>query len=211
MLHMVRQTAVRFVIAGIRMGVHVNMNLGVLDIIVLPAIVLALGCSSAAGPEPEAAATDRPEPITKTPAVGERPSIENALGPVYFATDSAQLLPEARDAIARAADTIAAHPEWGRVTVEGHCDERGSDAYNQALGARRAEAVASHLISEGVPTARVSTRSVGSSEPAVAGHDERAWRLNRRSELDIEEARTAGQSTKPRNGLAANDGAPPRD
>jgi peptidoglycan-associated lipoprotein len=72
------------------------------------------------------------------------------------------------------------------VTIDGHCDERGSDQYNRALGRRRAAAVERYLVDMGVPSARVATRTFGEDRPAVSGHDESAWSYNRRSELQVE-------------------------
>jgi peptidoglycan-associated lipoprotein len=194
------------------MEVAMNMKFRVLHITVLPALALAIGCSSTAGPEPEAAATERPEPVAKTVSADERSELANALSAAYFATGSARLRAETRESLAKSADAIVAHPDWGRITVEGHCDERGSDAYNQALGARRAEAVVSFLVDRGVSASRLETRSYGSTRPAVEGHDESAWRFNRRSQFGIEAVdHIAGRSPASRSGLAANEDAQPRD
>ncbi|MEN8184468.1 MAG: OmpA family protein, partial [Myxococcota bacterium] len=96
----------------------------------------------------------------------------------------------ARLTLAAHAGAIQAHPEWGVLTVEGHCDERGSYEYNLALGKSRAEVVKRFLIEQGVPASRLTTVSFGESKPITMGHDELAWRQNRRSELQPE-ARTA--------------------
>jgi peptidoglycan-associated lipoprotein len=93
---------------------------------------------------------------------------------------------DARETLKGHARVIQQHPEWGTVTIEGHCDERGSQEYNLALGGRRASAVARYLADLGVPGKRLTTRSLGEEHPAVAGHDESAWRHNRRSELRSE-------------------------
>ncbi|MDE3037500.1 MAG: peptidoglycan-associated lipoprotein Pal, partial [Pseudomonadota bacterium] len=67
------------------------------------------------------------------------------------------------------------------VTVEGHCDERGTREYNLALGERRAAAAKKYLVSEGIAAARISTISYGKERPAVIGDDEAAWSQNRRA------------------------------
>jgi peptidoglycan-associated lipoprotein len=72
------------------------------------------------------------------------------------------------------------------LVVEGHCDERGSEEYNLALGDRRAAAVARYLEDLGVSGTRLRTVSFGENKPAAAGHDESAWRVNRRSEIRID-------------------------
>jgi peptidoglycan-associated lipoprotein len=69
------------------------------------------------------------------------------------------------------------------VTIEGHCDERGSDEYNLALGERRAKAVKSYLAALGIAPDRLSTISYGEEMPATVGRDESAWSKNRRAEF----------------------------
>jgi len=74
---------------------------------------------------------------------------------------------------------------WSTVVIEGHCDERGSEEYNLALGERRANAAKQYLVDSGVQAARLDTVSFGESKPAVQGHDESAWRWNRRAEFRV--------------------------
>ena len=85
------------------------------------------------------------------------------------------------------------HPEWGVLTIDGHCDDRGSEEYNLALGSRRAAAVERYLTDLGVPVSRLATRTFGEEKPAVAGRGERAWRYNRRSEFQIEARESASR------------------
>jgi hypothetical protein len=73
------------------------------------------------------------------------------------------------------------------VTVQGHCDERGSTEYNLALGERRAAAVKRYLVDLGVSSSKLRTVSYGEDRPAVPGHDESAWRYNRRADFVAEE------------------------
>jgi len=72
-----------------------------------------------------------------------------------------------------------------RLVVEGHCDERGSREYNMSLGEHRALAVRAYLIGLGVDVSHVQTRSYGEEHPLDSGHDESAWRLNRRGEFAL--------------------------
>jgi peptidoglycan-associated lipoprotein len=142
--------------------------------------LVALACASTSSLEkatPKEDTTKAPEEATIEPAA--TPSLE----PVYFATDEAVLHEDARAFLKAHAEAIKKHPEMGVVTIQGHCDERGSDEYNLALGKRRAAAVKRYLMSLGVPSSRLDTMSYGESRPAVPGHDESAWRYNRRSEL----------------------------
>ena len=71
------------------------------------------------------------------------------------------------------------------VVVEGNCDERGSNEYNMALGEQRAIIVRNYLVQSGIAADRIQTRSYGEEKPAVDGHDESAWSLNRRGEFAI--------------------------
>jgi peptidoglycan-associated lipoprotein len=72
-----------------------------------------------------------------------------------------------------------------RVRISGHCDERGSDEYNLALGNRRATAAKQYLVSHGIDPSRVETASYGEERPIDSGHDENAWAQNRRDEFEI--------------------------
>ncbi len=102
---------------------------------------------------------------------------------VTFGFDSSQLEPAALDALRTNAQCIQQRRS-ATVLVEGHCDERGTAAYNLALGARRAEAVKGYLAGLGV-TAAIETVSFGKELPAVQGDGEAAWSQNRRAELRL--------------------------
>ena len=102
---------------------------------------------------------------------------------VYFEFDSSDIRADGRTTLKQDAGSIQGNPGWGTVTVEGHADERGSEEYNLALGERRASAVKQYLVDLGVPSSRLRTVSFGEAKPAVVGHDESAWRYNRRVEF----------------------------
>ncbi len=72
-----------------------------------------------------------------------------------------------------------------RIRISGHCDERGSDEYNLALGNRRATAAKQYLVSHGIDGSRIETVSYGEERPMASGHDEEAWAQNRRDEFEI--------------------------
>jgi peptidoglycan-associated lipoprotein len=72
-----------------------------------------------------------------------------------------------------------------KMTVEGHCDERGTAEYNLGLGERRAKAVKDYLVAAGIAADRVATISYGKERPFVLGHDESAWKWNRRGHFGI--------------------------
>jgi len=109
------------------------------------------------------------------PMDGDRSMFE----PVFFAYDSSQVNPEEAGKV----EAVAKHLNKGKggVIVEGHGDERGSREYNLALGERRALAVRDYLISLGVNPSSIQTKSLGEEMPSSMGHDESAWRQNRRA------------------------------
>ncbi len=102
--------------------------------------------------------------------------------PVYFDYDSAQVGPAEQAKLQAVADHLRRNTAGG-VTVEGNCDERGSNEYNLALGERRALAVRAALIALGVDGSRIQTKSYGEERPVAMGHDEAAWAQNRRAEF----------------------------
>jgi peptidoglycan-associated lipoprotein len=101
---------------------------------------------------------------------------------VYFDFDRSEIRSDARATLRGNADAIGSGGST-TITVEGHCDERGSSEYNLALGERRASAVKRYLVDLGVPSSRLRTVSFGEDRPAVQGHDESAWRYNRRADF----------------------------
>jgi len=115
----------------------------------------------------------------KIPGMGDDIS---ALERVYFEFDQYTLTAEARDILARNARFLQANPGI-KVIIEGHCDERGSDEYNLALGERRSRAVQSYLTSLGIPPSQMSIISYGEELPLEPGSSEEAWAKNRRAEF----------------------------
>jgi peptidoglycan-associated lipoprotein len=101
---------------------------------------------------------------------------------VYFDFDKSDIRPEFVDTLRAHAAFLANNPEL-KVSIEGHCDERGSREYNIGLGERRANAVQSFFAAEGVAASQMSTISYGEERPDDAGHDEAAWAKNRRAVL----------------------------
>lgn len=100
---------------------------------------------------------------------------------IYFGFDSSQLTSQAKSTLKENADYLAKVP-GSKIILEGHCDERGTDEYNLALGERRSRSAFEYLRSLGVAKDRMSTVSYGESRPAEAGHNEAAWSKNRRVE-----------------------------
>lgn len=98
---------------------------------------------------------------------------------IYFDYDQSELRPEYLALLSRHADRLA-HGSDVLVRLEGHADERGSREYNVGLGERRSQAVRRILVANGVPADHLSTISYGEERPAMQGHDERSWSMNRR-------------------------------
>ena len=103
---------------------------------------------------------------------------------VYFEFDSSALLPMAQDLLRQKADYMRSMSSLN-VTIEGHCDERGTDAYNMALGERRAQSVKDFMINLGIDASRLNTISYGEERPADFGQNEEAWAKNRRAHFAV--------------------------
>jgi peptidoglycan-associated lipoprotein len=104
---------------------------------------------------------------------------------IYFKYDSAVIMPDAQMILKQKAEWLNNNKQF-RVIIEGHCDERGTNEYNLALGDRRAQAVKTFISDLGVPVQRLRTISYGEERPAALGHEEPAWSRNRRCHFAIE-------------------------
>jgi peptidoglycan-associated lipoprotein len=128
-----------------------------------------------------------PQPIAED-AVANRSlddlNRESPLKPVFFALDSAELDDAGRGAAMANADVLKKYSTW-IVTIEGHCDERGTAEYNLALGERRSTAIKTYLTSLGISPDRIRTVSYGKEFPFNPGHTEDAWAQNRRGHFVI--------------------------
>jgi len=133
-------------------------------------------------PAPPSVPVDPPV-VTSDPldtAEIDKINADSPLKPALFAYDSDELDEVARQVISKNAEVLKKYPTW-IITIEGHCDERGTAEYNLALGDRRALAAKNYLVSLGVPADRVRTVSYGSEFPFDPGHEEKAWVQNRRA------------------------------
>ncbi len=102
---------------------------------------------------------------------------------VYFDLDRSEIRAEFRNVLSAGAGAIK--DSGATVVIAGHCDERGSEEYNFALGERRAGAVRKYLYNLGVPMAQMTIVSYGEAQPAMSGRGEGVWRLNRRAEFKL--------------------------
>jgi peptidoglycan-associated lipoprotein len=149
-------------------------------------------------PAPEHVAT--PAPV-KSEVVSEQPApsmsqtqekvaasqageLRVSLEKVYFDFDSPTLSKDARNRLSKNAEFMKKDHDV-KVQIAGHCDERGSDEYNLALGEKRARAAMQYLTSLGIPADHLSVISYGKEKPADSGHDQAAWAHNRRDEFVV--------------------------
>jgi len=140
----------------------------------MAAMVVIAACSSNTNDQQASAATTSVAPGS----VGD--FRQNVGDRVFFDTDMSTINAEGRQTLNRQAEWLKKYGNY-QVTVEGHCDERGTREYNLALGERRANAARQYLIAQGVPAARLKTISYGKERPDPVGSDEAAWARNRRA------------------------------
>jgi peptidoglycan-associated lipoprotein len=149
---------------------------------------------NAGGPPPP---PEPPKPVSEPVIVPPMPA-EDAIGskslddlnrdsplrPLFFVLDSSDVSAEGQQVLQANAAVLKKYPGM-QVTIEGHCDERGTAEYNLALGERRALSAKNYLVSLGIPADRVKTVSYGKEFPFDAGHDDAAWQNNRRAHFVI--------------------------
>ena len=148
-------------------------------------LLLLLAACSSAPPTPAAAppgppgGPGGPGAVVGAAVPGSQQDLAQTAGDrVFFAFDRSDISPEAQQTLQRQAEWLQRYPNV-TVTIEGHCDERGTREYNLALGERRANAAKQVLLAAGVVPSRVSTISYGKDRPVVAGSTEEAWAQNR--------------------------------
>lgn len=138
----------------------------------IAAMIVMAACSS----QQEAAA-----PATTTVTPGSIADFRQNVGDrVFFDTDMSVIREDGRQTLNRQAEWLKKYTQY-RITVEGHCDERGTREYNFALGERRANAAKQYLVAQGIPAQRINTVSFGKENPDPPGSDEAAWARNRRA------------------------------
>ncbi len=153
---------------------------------------------------PPSSTTNRPpappEPVPETAPIPPEPTISEGdslagkdldvinknspFQPVFYPLDSSEVDQAGQQALNANAEILRKYPSWV-ITIEGHCDERGTAEYNLALGERRALAAKTYLVSLGIPTERLRTVSYGKEFPFDPGHDEAAWSKNRRAHFVV--------------------------
>jgi peptidoglycan-associated lipoprotein len=155
---------------------------------ILAATLLVAGCSSKKGTETAATDSSMTSEATGGAIPGSEQDLQQNVGDrVFFELDRSELSQEARSTLDRQAAWLKKFPAV-RVTVEGHCDERGTREYNMALGARRANAARAYLVALGIESGRIQTVSYGAERPAVLGTGESVWSQNRRAVTVVAQA-----------------------
>jgi peptidoglycan-associated lipoprotein len=172
-------------------------------IAVAAVLVLAAACSK----KPAAKTTPEPTPVpatptevsgAPTPAPRPQPTqvpgpsilseplskLSGYLNPVFFDLDKADVRPDAKDTLGANAEFLRKYPTI-KVTVEGHCDERGTREYNMALGQRRASSAKEYLISLGIDASRLTIVSYGKERPFCTEHNDACWQKNRRGQFTV--------------------------
>ncbi|MGA8182577.1 MAG: peptidoglycan-associated lipoprotein Pal [Terriglobia bacterium] len=145
---------------------------------------------TANGPGGEATSTARvtvtaappPPPPPPPAAVSEQTLFEQNIQDAYFDLNKSDIRPDAQQALTTDADFLKSHPSIS-FTIEGHCDERGSEEYNLGLGDRRANAAKSFLVNLGISASRITTISYGKDRPFCTESNEDCWQKNRRDHL----------------------------
>ena len=184
-----------------------NNWLAIFLVLIVPAMMFAVSCAkepvqtapaetaqpAETTPEKDMAAEDQ-DAAEKARLEQERLAAEEAARQammafteedINFEFDSSALMPEAQDILIRKADYLRANSNV-TITIEGHCDERGTEAYNMALGERRAEAAREFLSNLGISISRLSIISYGEERPLDPGKNEAAWAKNRRAHFVID-------------------------
>ena len=158
-------------------------------LLVIPGLMFSVSCQKKlvdASPEPMAKEEPKAEPKA---APAPAPVAYKAPGvimqeDIYFDFDKATLTPSAQDNLLRKAEWLRENSDV-TVTIEGHCDARGTNEYNLALGDRRAESAKAFLVDLGIATSRVTTISYGEERPVCTQKDEECWAKNRRDNFIV--------------------------
>jgi peptidoglycan-associated lipoprotein len=146
---------------------------------------VATGPSATAAAEVRVTVTPPPPEVPKLPPEGNPIDVvQGDIKDVFFDYDQYTIREDARTALLADVRLLAKYPGI-RITIEGHCDERGSEKYNLALGDRRAMAVKDFLTAQGVAGSRIDTISYGKERPFCEERNEECWQLNRRGHFMI--------------------------
>ncbi len=169
-------------------------------VLVVAVLSASSGCGKGGRPPAQAIAPSPPSEVEAPTTEGEDVAVDeydrlkgmsadeidrlNLLADVQFDYDQYDVRPDARPVLARNAEVLRRF-DFLRVTIEGHCDERGTVEYNLALGQRRSQAAHDYLVSLGVPSTRLHINSYGKESPLCSEAAEACWDRNRRAAFNI--------------------------
>jgi peptidoglycan-associated lipoprotein len=157
---------------------------------VIPGLMFTVSCQKKvvdATPKPvveEKKVEEKPMVKEEPVVVAKAPDMTVMQEDIYFEFDKSTLTPSAQDNLLRKAEWLRENAD-ATITIEGNCDERGTNEYNLALGDRRAESAKAFLVDLGIDSARISTISYGEERPVDPRHNEEAWAKNRRDHFVV--------------------------
>ena len=157
-------------------------------LLVIPGLMFSVSCQKKlvdASPAPMAKEEPKPEPKPEPAPVAYKAPGVIMQEDIYFDFDRASLTPAAQDNLLRKAEWLRENSD-ATVTIEGHCDVRGTNEYNLALGDRRAESAKAFLVNLGIAVSRVTTISYGEERPVCTQKDEECWAKNRRDNFVVD-------------------------
>jgi peptidoglycan-associated lipoprotein len=143
--------------------------------LLIPSMLLIGACCG------QKAVVEAPQPLPPPPS----PVVTSSLGDVFFDFDKSELRADAREQLKTNYHWLEENGSR-KVVIEGHCDERGTNEYNLALGERRANSTKDYLVNLGAAPSRLNTVSYGEERPFAVGHNEEAWAQNRRAHFVAE-------------------------
>lgn len=171
----------------------------VLLMVVFTVLLMTWGCKKkSTGPEtpppapatPQSPTTDwtpeKRDEALKVETIADYFNKQGVLKRIQFEVNKWEIIPESRDILRKNAEWVLKHAEFNLI-VEGHCDERNTEAFNLALGERRANAAKEYLIGLGIPASKIQTVSYGENKPVCQDHNEECWQKNRRAEFLLSE------------------------
>ncbi len=154
--------------------------------VVIPGLMFTVSCQKkVVDATPEPVVEEQPEVETKEEVVVYKAPDMVMQEDIYYEFDKSTLTPTAQDNLLRKAEWLRENPN-ATVTSEGHCDERGTNEYNLALGDRRAESAKAFLTDLGIDASRLTTISYGEERPVDPRSDEEAWAKNRRAHFVVD-------------------------
>lgn len=154
--------------------------------VVIPGLMFTVSCQKkVVDATPEPVVEEQPEVETKEEVVVYKAPDMVMQEDIYYEFDKSTLTPTAQDNLLRKAEWLRENPN-ATVTIEGHCDERGTNEYNLALGDRRAESAKAFLTDLGIDSSRLTTISYGEERPVDPRSDEEAWAKNRRAHFVVD-------------------------